>query len=310
MVAFIDDHREEYGVEPICEVIPIAPSTYYQHKAWQRDPESRSLRAQRDERLRGEIRRVWTQNFEVYGARKLWRQLHREGTPVARCTVARLMREMSLQGAVRGRRFQRTTIPLEGSERPLDLVERNFTAERPNQLWVSDLTYVATWRGFVYVAFVIDVFSRRIVGWRASSSLRSDLALDALEQAIWERQEEETDGLIHHSDRGTQYLSIRYTERLAEAGIEPSVGSRGDSYNNALAESVFGLYKTELIRKRSPWKGLEDVELGTLEWVWWFNHRRLLEPIGDIPPVEYEEAHYRRENAPKALTTLNSGALR
>jgi transposase InsO family protein len=310
MVAFIDDHREEYGVEPICEVIPIAPSTYYQHKAWQRDPESRSVRAQRDEWLRGEIRRVWTQNFEVYGVRKVWRQLNREGIEVARCTVARLMSEMGLSGATRGTRFKKTTISEEGLERPLDLVERDFAARRPNQLWVSDLTYVATWRGFVYVAFVIDVFSRRIVGWRASSSLRSDLALDALEQAIWERQEEQTEGLIHHSDRGSQYLCIRYTERLAEAGIEPSVGSRGDSYDNALAESVIGLYKTEVIRKRGPWRGLEDVELATLEWVWWFNHHRLLEPIGYVPPVEYEETHYRREKTSEVLTPLNTGALR
>ncbi len=310
MVAFIDDHREEYGVEPICEVIPIAPSTYYQHKAWQRDPECRSARAQRDAWLCGEIRRVWTQNFEVYGVRKVWRQLNREGIEVARCTVARLMCEMGLSGATRGKRFKKTTISEEGMERPLDLVERDFAARRPNELWVSDLTYVATWRGFVYVAFVIDVFSRWIVGWRASSSLRSDLALDALEQAIWERQEEQTEGLIHHSDRGSQYLCIRYTERLAEAGIEPSVGSKGDSYDNALAESVIGLYKTELIRRRGPWKGLEDVELGTLEWVWWFNHHRLLEPIGYIPPVEYEEAYYRREAPSKELTTLNTGALR
>jgi transposase InsO family protein len=310
MVSFIDEHRSEYGVEPICEVIPIAPSTYYQHKAWQQEPQSRSVRAQRDEWLRGEIRRVWTQNFEVYGVRKVWRQLNREGIEVARCTVARLMSEMGLSGAVRGKRFKRTTVAQDGMERPLDLVERDFAARRPNELWVSDLTYVATWRGFVYVAFVIDVFARRIVGWRASSSLRSDLALDALEQALWERQDEQTDGLIHHSDRGTQYLSIRYTERLAEAGIEPSVGSRGDSYDNALAESVIGLYKTEVIRRRGPWKGLEDVELATLEWVWWFNHHRLLETIGYVPPVELEEAYYRREESTEALTTLNSGALR
>jgi len=310
MVAFIDDHRDEYGVEPICEVIPIAPSTYYQHKQWQRDPESRSPRAQRDEWLRGEIQRVWDQNFDAYGVRKMWHQLRREGITVARCTVARLMAEMGLRGVVRGKRLKRTTIAEDAAERPLDLVDRNFTADRPNQLWVSDLTYVATWRGFVYVAFVIDVFSRRIVGWRASSSLRTDLALDALEQAIWERQEEQTEGLIHHSDRGGQYLSIRYTERLAEAGIEPSVGSKGDSYDNALAESVIGLFKAELIRRRGPWKGLEDVELGTLEWAWWFNHHRLLEPIGYVPPVEYEEAYYRREAPSKELTTLNSGALR
>jgi|SRR5690625_1360861 len=296
MVAFIDRHREEYGVEPICRVLPIAPSTYYAHKAQEADPALRSERARRDEHLRGEIRRVWKANLEVYGARKVWRQLNREGNTVARCTVERLMSEIGLKGAVRGRRFK-TTVPGETADRPLDLVERDFTADRPNQLWVSDFTYVATWRGFVYVAFVIDVFSRRIVGWRVSSSLRTDLALDALEQAICERQDERADRLIHHSDRGAQYLSIRYTERLAEAGIEPSVGSRGDSYDNAMAESVIGLFKTEVIRRRGPWRSVEDVEFATLEWVWWFNHHRLLEPIGYVPPVEFEEAYYRQQEA-------------
>jgi transposase InsO family protein len=219
------------------------------------------------------------------------------------------MADMGLRGAVRGRRFK-TTVTDELASRPLDLVERDFQASRPNQLWVSDLTYVATWRGFVYVAFVIDVYSRRIVGWRVSSSLRSDLALDALEQAISERQDEEAEALIHHSDRGVQYLSIRYTERLAEAGIEPSVGSRGDSYDNALAESVIGLFKTEVIRRRGPWRSLEDVEFATLEWVWWFNYHRLLEPIGHIPPVEHEEAYYRRQERQREVAALNSGALR
>ena len=237
MVAFIDDHRAEYGVEPICAVLPIAPSTYYVHKVWEADPSLRSARAQRDEILCGEIGRVWEENFQVYGAKKAWKQLNREGIAVARCTVARLMREMDLRGVVRGRSFK-TTIPDEGTSRPLDLVDRDFSATRPNQLWVSDLTYVATWRGFVYVAFVIDAFARRIVGWRVSSSLRSDLALDALEQAICDREEDEAERLVHHSDRGVQYLSIRYTERLAVAGIEPSVGSKGDSYDNALAETV------------------------------------------------------------------------
>lgn len=303
MVDFIDRHREEYGVEPICRVLPIAPSTYYAHKAQEADPTLRSERAQRDEHLREEIRRVWKSNLEVYGARKVWRQLNREGTAVARCTVERLMNDLGLQGAVRGRTFK-TTIPDEAADRPLDLVERNFTAERPNQLWVSDFTYVATWRGFVYVAFVIDVFSRRIVGWRVSSSLRTDLALDALEQAICERQDERADRLVHHSDRGVQYLSIRYTERLAEAGIEPSVGSRGDSYDNALAESVIGLFKTEVIRRRGPWRSVEDVEFATLEWVWWFNNHRLLEPIGYVPPVEYEEAYYRQQEAQSSALAL------
>lgn len=310
MVSFIDDHRVEYGVEPICDVLPIAPSTYYARKAQAEDHALQSPRVQRDARLRGEIRRVWEANFQVYGARKVWKQLHREGIAVARCTVARLMREMGLRGAIRGRRFKVTTVPAGAGERPLDLVERDFRASRPNQLWVSDLTYVATWRGFVYVAFVIDVFARRIVGWRVSSSLRSDLALDALEQAICERQDETTDALVHHSDRGVQYLSIRYTERLAEAGIEPSVGSRGDSYDNALAETVIGLFKTEVIRKRGPWRSLEDVEFATLEWVWWFNYHRLLEPIGDVPPVEYEEAFYRTLEAQAEGVGLNSPGLR
>jgi transposase InsO family protein len=252
---------------------------------------------------------VWEQNFQLYGVRKVWKQLNREGIGVARCTVARLMGDMGLKGAVRGRHFK-TTVADELADRPLDLVERDFQASRPNELWVSDLTYVATWRGFVYVAFVIDVFSRRIVGWRVSSSLRSDLALDALEQAICERQDDAAEALVHHSDRGVQYLSIRYTERLAEAGIEPSVGSRGDSYDNALAESVIGLFKTEVIRRRGPWRSLEDVEFATLEWVWWFNYHRLLEPIGHIPPVEHEEAYYRRQEGQAEVATLNSGALR
>lgn len=310
MVAFIDDHRGEYGVEPICRVLPIAPSTYYAHKAREADPTLRPARAKRDEELKGEIRRVWEANFRVYGVRKIWRQLLREGVVVARCTVERLMREMGLAGAVRGRRFKATTVADEAAARPLDLVERDFTASRPNQLWVSDLTYVATWRGFVYAAFVIDAFARRIVGWRIASSLRSDLALDALEQALWEREEESEERLVHHSDRGVQYLSIRYTERLAEAGIEPSVGSRGDSYDNALAESVIGLFKTEVIRQRGPWRSLEDVELATLEWVWWFNHHRLLEPIGYVPPAEHEEAFHSRQTQQNTLPALTQPGLR
>jgi putative transposase len=305
MVAFIDDHRNEHGVEPICEVLRIAPSTYYAHKAVQADPGLRSYRAKRDEYLKGEIRRVWEENLQVYGARKVWRQLNREGIFVARCTVERLMDELGLQGAVRGKRFKATTIPDESAARPLDLVERDFAVAAPNRLWVSDLTYVATWKNFVYVAFVIDAFSRRIVGWRVSSSLKSDLALDALEQAISERQEDSEERLIHHSDRGVQYLSIRYTERLAEAGIEPSVGSRGDSYDNALAETVIGLFKTEMIERRGPWRGHQDVEFATLKWVWWFNHHRLLEPIGYVPPVEYEEAYYRAQAAQAAEPALN-----
>ncbi len=283
MVTFIDEQRDEYGVEPICKVLPIAPSTYYEQKARQADPDRLPPRVRRDAMLSDEIQRVWDDNFQVYGARKVWRQLGREGQQVARCTVERLMRQMGLQGATRGRRRKVTTIVAETASRPVDLVDRDFTAQQPNQLWVADLTFVATWRGFVYVAFVIDAFSRRIVGWRVSSSLRSDLALDALEQALHARPE--GDGLVHHSDRGVQYLSIRYTERLAEAGIEPSVGSVGDSYDNALAESIIGLYKTEIIHRRGPWRHLEHVEFATLEWVDWFNKRRLLEPIGNIPPA-------------------------
>ena len=295
MVAFIDDHRGTYGVEPICAVLPIAPSTYYEHKARQRDPGRLPMRAKTDAWLREEIRRLWQENFCVYGARKVWRQLNREGVGVARCTVARLMREMGLEGAVRGRKFK-TTISDDAAYRPADLVDRNFTASRPNQLWVADLTYVATWAGFVYVAFVVDVFSRKIVGWRVSRSLRTDLALDALEQAIHERGD--VDGLIHHNDRGCQYLSISYTERLAEAGIAHTVGSKGDSYDNALAETINGLYTTEVIGPCRPWRSLEAVEFATLEWVDWFNNRRLLEPIGHVPPVDFEREYYGIHETP------------
>ena len=297
MVSFIDEHRDAYGVEPICAVLPIAPSTYYEHKVQGRDPTRLPPRAQRDATLRGDIQRVWEENFQVYGVRKIWRQLKREDIAVARCTVARLMRDLRLHGVVRGRRCK-TTIPDAALDQPADRVNRDFKVNRPNALWVSDLTYVATWRGFVYVAFVIDAFARRIVGWRVSSSLRTDLALDALEQALYDRAANEQDNtLIHHSDRGVQYLSIRYTERLAEAGIEPSVGSVGDSYDNALAETIIGLYKTELIRQRGPWRHLEAVEFATLTWVDWFNNRRLLEPIGNVPPAELELAYYQSEES-------------
>jgi transposase InsO family protein len=290
MVAFVDAHRAAYGVEPICRVLPIAPSTYHERKARERDPSRLPARAQRDARLTPEITRVWQATRRRYGAKKVWKELRREGRVVARCTVARLYQDLGLHGVVRGRRVK-TTIPDVVAERPLDLVQRNFTATRPNQLWVSDFTYVATWRGFVYVAFVIDVFARRIVGWRAATSMRSDLVLDALEQALYDR---ETDaGLIHHSDRGVQYLAIRYTERLVEAGIEPSIGSRGDAYDNALAETVIGLYKAEVIYHLGPWKGLEDVEFATLEWVAWYNSQRLMEPLGYLPPAEYEEQFHR-----------------
>jgi len=302
MVSFIDEHRGAYGVEPICEVLPIAPSTYYEHKVWEKCPWRRSLRVRQDELIRPEIRRVWKENQEVYGAKKVWKQLHREKSTIGWWRVRRLMKDMGIRGVVRGKKVF-TTIPDDASERPLDLVDRNFTATRPNELWVSDLTFIATWRGYVYVAFVIDVYSRRIVGWRASSSLRSDLALDALEQALYDRCER--DGrLVHHSDRGVQYLSIRYTERLAEAGIEPSVGSVGDSYDNALAESVIGLFKTEVIRRKGPWRSLESVEFATLEWVSWFNNARLLESIGYVPPAELEEEYYRSQEFSEAEVAL------
>jgi putative transposase len=297
MVSFIDEHRNEHGVEPICRELPIAPSTYYEQKAREVDSSRLPARAVRDAKLREEIERVWKENFGAYGARKVWRQLVREKNDVARCTVERLMRKMGLQGIVRGRK-RKTTFPDEAAPRPADLVERQFTAERPNQLWVADITYVATWVGFVYVAFVTDVFSRRIVGWRVANSLRSDLALDALEQALHVRSD--LAGLVHHSDRGVQYLSIRYTERLAEMGIECSVGTKGDSYDNALAETIIGLYKAELIRPNGPWRSLEEVEFATLEWVDWFNHRRLLEPIGYVPPAEFE-AMYDQQNKERAV---------
>jgi putative transposase len=289
MKAFIDEHREVYGVEPICRVLPIAPSTYYEHAARQANPGRRPARERRDADLCREIRRVFVENFGVYGVRKVWRQMRREGIAVARCTVARLMRQMGLKGVVRGKSI-RTTVSDAAAPCPRDRVNRQFTAPRPNALWVSDFTYVATWSGFVYVAFVIDAFARRIVGWRVSRSARAEFVLDALEQALHDRQPWRAN-LIHHSDRGVQYVSIKYTERLAEAGIEPSVGSVGDSYDNALAETVIGLFKTEVIHRRGPWRSFEAVEFATLEWVDWFNNRRLLEPIGNIPPAEAEAAY-------------------
>ena len=293
MIRYIDEYRTVFGVEPICDQLSIAPATYYEQKRREREPQRRAARAHSDEAWRREIQRVFDDNYQVYGARKVWRQLNREGHRVARCTVERLMSEMGLEGATRGA-TKRTTVADDTAQRPTDLVERDFTAAAPNRLWIADITYVATWSGFVYVAFVVDVFSRYIVGWRASTSLRTDLPLDALEQAIWARLDGDPAGLIHHSDRGSQYLSISYTERLVEAGIEPSVGSVGDSYDNAMAETIIGLYKTEVIRRRGPWKNLDDVEYATLEWVDWFNHRRILEPIGNITPAEKEANHYRQ----------------
>jgi transposase InsO family protein len=278
----------------MCEMLQIAPSTYYDFKSKQNNPEKRSAREQSDALYRSEIQRVWDANYQVYGARKVWHQLRRDGFTVGRCTVERLMRSMGLQGAVRGK-AKRTTIPSKENRDPCDLVHRDFHATRPNQLWVADFTYVATWAGFVFVAFIIDVFSRMIVGWRASTSMSAELTLDALEQAIWAR--DISGGLIHHSDHGSQYLSIRYSDRLAEAGIEASVGSVGSAYDNALAETINGLYKTEVIRKRGPWKNLEAVEYATLEWVYWFNNIRLFEPIGSIPPAELEKAYYTELNS-------------
>jgi len=273
-------------------VLQIAPSGYWIHAARQRNPQLRCARAHRDDTLVAHIERVWQTNMQVYGADKVWRQMNREGVVIARCTVERLMKRLGLQGVRRGK-VVRTTISDTKLPCPLDRVNRVFKAERPNQLWVSDFTYVSTWQGWLYVAFVIDVYARRIVGWRVSSSMHTEFVLDALEQALYARQPERDGELIHHSDRGSQYVSIRYSERLAEAGIEPSVGSKGDSYDNALAETINGLYKAEVIHRRS-WPTRESVELATLEWVSWFNHHRLLGPIGYIPPAEAEANYYRQ----------------
>jgi putative transposase len=273
--------------------LQIAPSCYRLHTARQRNPELNCARTKRDQELIPEVQRVWHGNWQVYGADKVWKQMNREGVRVARCTVERLMGKLGMAGARRGKRI-RTTTPDTSVPCPLDRVNRQFKASRPNELWVSDFTYVSTWQGWLFVAFVIDVYARRIVGWRVSNSMRTDFVLDALEQALYERQPQLSDQLVHHSDRGAQYVSIRYTERLAEAGIEPSVGSRGDSYDNALAETINGLYKAELIHRRAPWKSRESVELATLQWVHWFNHTRLLEPIGYIPPAEAEANYWRQ----------------
>lgn len=289
MIAFIDMHHATYGVEPICKVLPIAPSTYRARAARQRDPDRLSARAKRDAVLCADIRRVHEENFSVYGARKVWHQLLREGIEVARCTVERLMRGLGLAGAVRGKMVKTTVSGKEPC--PADKVNRQFRPAKPNSLWVSDFTYVHTWSGFVYVAFVIDAYARRIIGWKVSSSMETGFVLDALEQAIHARRPTEG-GLIHHSDRGSQYVSIRYSDRLKEARIEPSVGSVGDAYDNALAETVNGLYKTEVIHRQGPWRSLKDVEWATLKWVDWFNNRRLLSTIGNIPPAEAEIRFY------------------
>ncbi len=297
MIAFIDDHRGTYGVEPICTVLPIAPSTYFDHRAKQADPARLSARVRRDAALRPKISRVFEDNLKVYGARKVWLQMNRESVSVARYTVERLMRDMGLHGVIRGKAI-RTTTPDKSAPCPLDHVNRQFHAPAPNRLWVSDFTYVSTWGGFVYVAFVIDAYARRIIGWRVSRSAHAGFVLDALEQALHERRPHLQGGLVHHSDRGSQYVSIKYSERLAEAKIEPSVGSVGDSYDNALAETINGLYKAEVIHRRGPWRSFEAVEFATLEWVDWFNHRRLMRSIGDIPPSEAEERYYATLDQP------------
>ncbi|MBL8477553.1 MAG: IS3 family transposase [Methyloversatilis sp.] len=293
MYGLVDTHRDTHGVEPICKALQIAPSAYRRYAARRRNASMLSARAKRDKALQPRVEQVWNANLQVYGADKVWKQMNREGVEVARCTVERLMRRLGLRGVMRGK-VVRTTIRDHKAPCPLDKVNRQFRAERPNQLWVSDFTYVSTWQGWLYVAFVVDVFARRIVGWRVSTSMSTDFVLDALEQALYARQPERDSKLIHHSDRGSQYLSIRYSERLSEAGVEPSVGSKGDSYDNALAETINGLYKAELIHRRAPWKTREAVELATLEWVSWFNHHRLLEPIGYIPPAEAEANYYRK----------------
>ena len=296
MVSFIDKYRKRYGVEPICKVLPIAPSTYYRFRDLDQHPDKRSYRVRRYEALSPEVQRVWDENHGVYGARKVWKQLNREFIPVGRWTVERLMKLLGLEGIRRGRRC-RTTIASDRADKPLDLVQRQFIASKPNQLWVADITYVATWRGFAYVAFVIDVYSRYIVGWRVMQSMRTDLVLDALEQALWARGKPK--GVIHHSDRGSQYLSIRYSERLTEAGFNASVGSVGDSYDNAMAESINALYKAEVIHKLGPWQSMDKVEHATLTWVDWFNNRRILQSIGDRPPAEYELMYYQQAESVK-----------
>jgi transposase InsO family protein len=300
MIAFIDDHRGAYGVEPICKLLPIAPSTYHEHAARRADPSRLPKRARRDRELMPEIERVFAENFAVYGARKVWRQLRREGFDTARCSVERHVKKKGLQGVIRGKTL-RTTISDKAAPCPLDRVNREFRAPCPNRLWVSDFTYVSTWQGFVYVAFIIDVFARYIVCWRVSRTAHTAFVLDALEQALYQRRPAHRGGLIHHSDRGSQYIAIKYTERLAETRIEPSVGSVGDSYDNALAETINGLYKAELLHRRAPWKSFEAVERATFSWVDWFNNRRLLEPIGNIPPAEAEAGYYAmQETIPMA----------
>jgi putative transposase len=296
MIAFIEGHRGVFGVGPICRVLGIAPSTFYAHQAVERDPDLASARAKQDVLDNAAIKRVFDASRGRYGARKVWHVLRREGRDIARCTVERLMRALQIQGVVRGKQVI-TTNPDAAQPCPDDKVNRAFVAETPNQLWVSDFTYVSSWRGTVYVAFVIDVFARKVVGWRVSTSMTTGFVLDALNQAICQRAPSEAGGLIHHSDRGSQYLSIRYTERLAEAGIDTSVGSVGDSYDNALAESIIGLFKTEVINFLGPWKSVGQVEWETLKWVDWYNTERLHSAIGYVTPQEAEEVFYENLNA-------------
>lgn len=291
MIAFIEEHREAFGVEPICRVLPIAPSSFHAHQAVIREPDQASARTRGDVAHREDITRVWQDNRGLYGARKIWHALRREGKDIARYTVERLMKAMGLQGAVRGKKVI-TTNPDTSRPCPDDKVNRQFVATAPNRLWISDFTYVSSWTGMVYVAFVIDVFARRIVGWKVSTSMTTPFVLDALNQAICQRCRGQAKGLIHHSDRGSQYLAIKYTERLADAGIDGSVGSVGDSYDNAMAESIIGLFKTEVVKRLGPWKSVGHVEWETLKWVDWYNNRRLLEPIGYITPAQAEEAFY------------------
>jgi putative transposase len=299
MCAFIEEHRGEHGVDPICRALQIAPSTYYAHRT--REPSARSVR---DVALTGQIRQVHQDNYGVYGARKVHAELRRQDVDVARCTVERLMRAEGLRGVSRAK-GARTTRPAAETDRPADLVERQFRAEAPNRLWVADITYVRTFAGWVYAAFVLDVFSRRIVGWQVSTSLYTELALDALQMGLWSRAKDGADlaGLVHHSDRGVQYRAIRYTERLAEADAVASVGSRGDSYDNAMAEALNSLFKAELIRNRGPWRDISHLELAVAEWVDWYNHRRLHGELGHVPPAEYETTHAASTQQPELAIT-------
>lgn len=298
MITFIADHRDEFGVEPICRVLPIAPSSFYARTAIWRDPAKAPHRARQDQRDSAAIAKAYDDSGRRYGARKVWRQLRRDGCDIARCTVERLMKAMGLQGIIRGRKVI-TTNPDTALACPDDKVNRKFTAQHPNQLWISDFTYVPTWQGMAYVAFIIDVFARKIVGWRVSTSMSTSFVLDALNQAIVQRCPQKASGLIHHSDRGSQYLSIRYTERLQEAGIDPSVGSVGDSYDNAMAETIIGLFKAEVTKLMAPWKSVSRLEWETAKWVHWYNTTRIHSAIGYITPTEAEEAFYENLKSQK-----------